>query len=388
MTRASLRLEYEAQVTALHDLADAMRLDGSTPEAVARAMHAARRRLCQVFKEQTPEPQRTRIFERTRVVYGDSLGPSVEFPRLHGKSWKQIIESASRDARLWRNSSSRSLWRLDMATAPLTLHSIQTRAVEVPMARPLGTSAQTMHSAPILLIDMQTEEGIVGRAYLFCYTRMAPGLIATVLTDIADALHGERIAPVDFSSRLPQRYRLLGAQGIVRMALAGFDVACWDALSLAAGLPLASYIGSQPRPIPAYNSNGLGFMPPEQAADEAEALLEHGFRAVKLRLGRPTAEQDLAVVRAVRRRLPDNVALMVDYNQALTVTEAIRRGQALDGEGLFWIEEPTRHDDYAGCARIAPALGHAGADRGELCRAAGHGRGAREQRVRLCDARP
>jgi mandelate racemase len=56
------------------------------------------------------------------------------------------------------------------------------------------------------------------------------------------------------------------------MALAGFDVACWDALSVAAGLPLASYIGSQPRPIPAYNSNGLGLMSPEQAADEAEAL--------------------------------------------------------------------------------------------------------------------
>jgi mandelate racemase len=243
-----------------------------------------------------------------------------------------------------------------MVATPLTLHSIQTRAAEVPMARPLGTSAQTMNSAPILLIDMQTEEGIVGRAYLFCYTRMAPGLIATVLTDIADALHGERIAPVDFSSRLPQRYRLLGAQGVVRMALAGFDVACWDGLSQAAGLPLASYIWSQPRPIHAYNSNGLGFMPPEQAADEAEALLEQGFRAVKLRLGRPTAEQDLAAVRAVRRRLPDSVALMVDYNQALTVTEAIRRGQVLDGEGLYWIEEPIRHDDYAGCARIAAAL--------------------------------
>ena len=133
------------------------------------------------------------------------------------------------------------------------------------------------------------------------------------------------------------------------MALAGFDVACWDALSLAADLPLASYIGSQPRP--AYNSNGLGLMSPEQAADEAEALLEHGFRAVKLRLGRATAQQDLAVVRAVRRRLPDTVALMTEYNQALTVTEAIRRGQSLDGEGVYWIEEPTHHDDYASCGR-------------------------------------
>ena len=84
-----------------------------------------------------------------------------------------------------------------------------------------------------------------------------------------------------------------------------------------------------------------------QAADEAEALLEHGFRVVKLCLGRATAAQDLAVVRAARRRLPDTVALMTDYNQALTVTEATRvarRGMAR----VYWIEEPTRHDDYAG----------------------------------------
>jgi mandelate racemase len=245
--------------------------------------------------------------------------------------------------------------RPEMA-ALLTLRAIHATAVEVPMARPLGTSALTMRTAPLLLIDLETEEGVTGHAYLFCYTRIAPGPIAAVLADIQDAVRGERLAPVDLSTRLQQRYRLLGAQGIVRMALAGFDVACWDALSLAAGLPLASYIGSQPRAIPAYNSNGLGLMSPEQAADEAEALLEQGFQAVKLRLGRATAEQDLAVVRAVRRRLPDTVALMTDYNQALTVTEAIRRGQALDGEGVYWIEEPTRHDDYAGCARIAAAL--------------------------------
>jgi hypothetical protein len=66
---------------------------------MARAMHAARRQLCHVFKEQTPEPLRSRIFERTRAVYGDPLGPSVELLRLQGKSWEHIIESASRPGR-------------------------------------------------------------------------------------------------------------------------------------------------------------------------------------------------------------------------------------------------------------------------------------------------
>jgi hypothetical protein len=65
--------------------------------------------------------------------------------------------------------------------ALLTVRAIRTVAVEVPMARPLGTSAQTMRTAPMLLIDLETEEGITGHAYLFCYTRMVPGLIAAVL---------------------------------------------------------------------------------------------------------------------------------------------------------------------------------------------------------------
>jgi mandelate racemase len=142
----------------------------------------------------------------------------------------------------------------------------------------------------------------------------------------------------------------------VRMAMGGVDVACWDALAHAAGKPLATLLGGTPRPIPAYNSNGLGLMPAGKLADEAEALVEGGFRAVKLRLGHPTLEADLEAVRAVRRRLPDDIALPVDYNQALTVDEAIRRGRALGGEGVYWIEEPIRHDDYRGCAAIAREL--------------------------------
>jgi hypothetical protein len=81
------------------------------------------------------------------------------------------------------------------------------------MARPLGTSAQTTRTAPLLLIDLETEEGITGHAYLFCYTRTAPGLIAPVLADIQDAVRGERLAPVDLSTRLLQRYPLLGGTG-------------------------------------------------------------------------------------------------------------------------------------------------------------------------------
>ena len=79
--------------------------------------------------------------------------------------------------------------------ALLTVRAIHATAVEVPMTRPLGTSAQTMLTAPLLLIDLETEEGVTGHAYLFCYTRIAPGPIAAVLADIQDAVRGERSRP-------------------------------------------------------------------------------------------------------------------------------------------------------------------------------------------------
>src|SRR5262245_2531650 len=154
-----------------------------------------------------------------------------------------------------------------------------------------------------------------------------------------------------------ERSTLIGVQAIVRMAMSGLDVAAWDALAIAAGKPLASYLGSAPRRIPAYNSCGLGLMAsPDKLADEAERLTAGGFRAVKLRLGYPTLAQDLAAVRAVRARIGDDAALMVDYNQALSVAQALERGRALDAEGVFWLEEPIRHDDYAGTALLKREL--------------------------------
>ena len=141
------------------------------------------------------------------------------------------------------------------------------------------------------------------------------------------------------------------------MAMAGLDVAAWDAMAIAAGVPLARFLGGDLKPIPAYNSCGLGLMEESAAvADEAEKLLAGDFRAIKLRLGYPTAEQDLATVRAVRRRIGDAIGLMVDYNQALSIAEALRRGRMLDEENILWLEEPIRHDNYCGSARLTSEL--------------------------------
>jgi mandelate racemase len=240
--------------------------------------------------------------------------------------------------------------------APLTLRAIRATAVEVPMAHVLGTSQASVRSAPLLLLDVETEEGITGRAYVFCYVRAAAPAIAAIVAEIERGVKGERVAPLDLWAKLAKRFTLIGVQGIVRMAMAGFDVACWDALAIAAGKPLAELLGAVPRPIRAYNSNGLGIMPPDALAKEAVELLEGGFTALKLRLGYPTLGGDIAALRAVRQAVGSAIEIMVDYNQALSVAEAMRRGRALDAEGIYWLEEPIRHDDYRGAARLADAL--------------------------------
>jgi mandelate racemase len=238
----------------------------------------------------------------------------------------------------------------------LRLRGVTCTAVEVPLRYVLGTSAATVRAAPLLLVDVHTEQGITGRSYVFCYRRSGARPIADAVEDAADIVRGERIAPLSMAARLQRRFALIGVTGIVRMALSAFDMALWDAMAVAAGVPLVTLLGGEPRAVRAYNSCGLGLMSPQAAADEAERLLEGGLRAVKLRLGYRTLAEDLAVTREVRARLPDHVELMVDYNQALSRVEALERGRALQSEGVAWLEEPIRHDDLSGNAEIARSL--------------------------------
>ena len=240
-----------------------------------------------------------------------------------------------------------------MSAPQLTIRGIRATAIKVPMTYTLGTSAQVVREAPLLLIDVETEEGVTGCAYQFCYTPRAAGAIHIFLDDALSAIKGARLNPDEIWRVLARRYTLIGVQGIVRMAMAMIDVACWDAVAKAAGVPLVKCLGAEPRPIPAYNSCGLGLMAPQAVADEAEKLLADGFRAVKLRLGYATLEEDLAATRAVRHRVADAVMIMTDFNQALSAEEALRRGHALDDEGIYWIEEPVRHDDYVASATLA-----------------------------------
>ncbi|HET9350040.1 MAG TPA: enolase C-terminal domain-like protein [Burkholderiales bacterium] len=235
----------------------------------------------------------------------------------------------------------------------MKIRAIRTRAVAAPMKRPLATSIATLTVAPLVLIDLETDAGIVGRSYLFALAKHHLGPIAELVKAMAAMVEGDEVAPFDLERKLRARYALLGVHNIVLFAMSGIDMAAWDAAAQELGLPLVRLLGASPRPVPAYNSKGLGLLSERELAREASELVEEGFRAIKLRLGRPSALEDLKALKAVKDQIGPQVTLMVDFNQGLTVAEAIRRGRMIDDEGgVYWIEEPIRADDFAGCNRV------------------------------------
>ena len=236
----------------------------------------------------------------------------------------------------------------------MKIKAIRTRAVGAPMKRPLATSSGAITVAPLLLIDLQTDAGITGRSYLFGIGKQNLKPLAAIVEAMAEMLKGDAVVPFELEKKLRARHTLLGVHNVVYFAMSGIDMAAWDAFGQAHRLPLVRLLGGAPRPIPAYNSKGLGIMPLKPLAKEAVELVKEGFSAVKLRLGRPQSKDDLEALRVVKKAIGPGITLMVDFNQGLTVAEAIRRARMIDDEGgVAWIEEPVRADDFAGNARIA-----------------------------------
>jgi len=238
-----------------------------------------------------------------------------------------------------------------MKLEKLRIRALRARAVAVPMKRPLATATGAVTIAPLLLLDLETDSGITGRSYLFGIGQPHLRPMAALVEVMADMIKGDSLAPFEIERKLRAKFTLLGVHNIVLFSMSGIDMAAWDALGQALGQPLVRLLGGRPRPVSAYNSKGLGIQPLKPLLKEAETLVGEGFSAVKLRLGRARAEDDIEALRAVKKAIGPKVTLMTDFNQGLSVAEAIRRGRMIDEVGgVTWIEEPVRADDFAGNA--------------------------------------
>ena len=239
----------------------------------------------------------------------------------------------------------------------LTLERIEARPVVLKLERPVIARIATITDWPLILIDLYTAEGVVGRSYLEPYIPNSMRYLVPAIHDLGEALKGRRIAPFELFEAARKSLHFVGYEGMSMIAVSGLDMAAWDALAKAAGLPLCALLGGTVGPVPAYNSNGLWLKSPAEVADESLVLRdEGGFRGLKLRLGRDRPADDLATIEAVREAVGHDMALMVDFNQGLHIGEALERCHAIDDLGLAWIEEPLVYDNLRGTAQLAREL--------------------------------
>jgi mandelate racemase len=244
-----------------------------------------------------------------------------------------------------------------MHIGSLKIKEISARPVVLKLKRPVVARIATITDWPLIVIDLYTEEGVVGRSYLEPYTVKTMRYLIPALRDLGDVVKGRLIAPTELYEIARKSLHFVGYQGMSMIAVSGLDMAAWDALAKAAGLPLCVLLGGSVGPVKAYNSNGLWLREPQAVAAEAiELRNEGGFRGLKLRLGREKIRDDWAALDAVRDAVGEDMDLMVDFNQGLHYGEALQRCQGLDDFGLAWIEEPIVYDNLDGYVRLTGEL--------------------------------
>src|SRR5690348_6416865 len=232
-----------------------------------------------------------------------------------------------------------------------TISGLRVRGVRVPMEPPHQTVSGTISESPLVLTDVTMEDGMVGHSMIFTYAVSALKPTADLIKNLESVVQGEPLAPVEIADKFAKRFRLLGLQGLVAMAVSAIDMALWDGLARSQNTSLVRLLGGVEKSVPAYGA--VGYVGAAESARVAEEWAKLGFKGVKAKIGYARVQDDLEVVRSMRKAVGNEMMIMVDYNQSLTPPEAVQRLRVLDEEGLTWVEEPVQAHDYQGHALVA-----------------------------------
>jgi mandelate racemase len=237
-----------------------------------------------------------------------------------------------------------------MSTTTPAIRSVKARAVVTPISRPVKNAFGVIEAAPLVLIDVETDQGINGRSYIFAYAKLTLKPLVHLIEEIGRDLTGKPVAPFDLMALMDAKFRLLGWQGLAGMAVSGLDMAFWDALGQVAGKPVAELLGGSPRPMRAYDSYGV--VDPVADEKDLKRSLDQGFRGIKIKGGDGDAANDERMVKGVRKLIGPDIALMIDFNQSLNPAEAISRIARLAPYDLHWVEEPVAQENLQGLAAV------------------------------------
>lgn len=241
---------------------------------------------------------------------------------------------------------------------------------------PLAVPVEGLTQAPISLPHADVLKDVVFKAYRAtlvrvtaddgtygigeCMTRLAPRAIAAIVEEIAPVVVGRD--PWDVEVIWELMYGVMMNRGHNRgffmEAVSGIDVAIWDLKGKAAGRPVCQLLGGCHRKRLNVYASSLRFRPLEVVAEETRRLIDSGFKAIKVKIGRgrDKAREDMEFIRAVRKIAGDGVTLMADANCGYDFNAAMEVGKCLQDEGYAWFEEPLTPDDLVGYTKLADRL--------------------------------
>ena len=219
-------------------------------------------------------------------------------------------------------------------------------------ASPSDRQRHGLQESPLVLTDAVIDDGTVGHSMVFTYTPAA--LSPTRRTDPKFRGAGRGRTARTGRDRAETERPLPAARhaGTSRHRACGDRHGVVGCAGTSHRTSLVRLLGSVEKPVPAYGA--IGYDGVDGSARTGEDWAKRGFVGVKAKIGYPTVREDVAVIRAIRKAVGENVAIMVDYNQSLTPAEAVQRMRVLDDEGLTWVEEPTLAHDYVGHAMVTP----------------------------------
>lgn len=232
-----------------------------------------------------------------------------------------------------------------------------TKAVRIP--REHSPSSATPDTIDFVTLTLRTDEGVEGIGYAGFAPSVMTGALKSAVDSLCEATLGAD--PMDTEAIGSRLIRLAGGgspAGIVTRAISAIDVALWDVKGKALGQPVYKLLGGYRDRVPAYASGFLWrTFDLEALATHGRRLAGEGFRSMKFRLGaEPTIAKEVARLETMRNAVGPDVDLMIDINQGWDVDRAITIGREMAAYGIYWLEDPTRYDDFAGLARIADAL--------------------------------
>mgnify|MGYP002345054559 CR=1 FL=1 len=229
-----------------------------------------------------------------------------------------------------------------MHKSPVSITKIHMRAVRLPLEQPLRTAIHEIREVYCLLVTLDSDAGLSGEGYGFCFGETQLRAIAAMTSAIAPRFVGR--SPHDVEALWSEVFRsnnFYGQAGMSVLAHSPLDIACWDLIGKAAEQPLYKLFGAARSCVPVYASGGLWLSADIPTLErEAKAFVAQGFKAMKLRLGSPRWQDDVARVEAVKSVIGGDIRLMTDANQGLTASAALRLGRALESFDLEWLEEP------------------------------------------------